>query len=430
MDTHTIRLTARQATLAGIQRAIHRELGRTPLARVELRYSTQAREMFSAQQAKLVIARLLREHGHGTAAVSVRPHEGAIDDATGEHVLRLMPAPGTNRRGGPAGAMPWWRRLTARLRRGASDSDPKVEPGLGESVPAIPSREAVRKLREAVQLATSFVETTTGTALVGEDLASAGVAEAQVIVRLPALDRVLEPLVRGDAEAIASMVKAAGFALAEDFRVSYRHLPMPQHAHGTAYASEDDLEVRLVAVAHSTPKGASSGTLTLQPCAHGNDIRSTGTALPVTSDRTAVQVRVLGTTATAFPQPFVVPFEGEPMPWRFDRDALERAGFGRAHPELLTVASNSCPLIVQTDDDGRPQLRAGARLLPGGAPIAMYYRRSDLGPIVGDLAIPPDGVQVVANAPAGVLDARTGRRLPALVIDVRTCPASNDASHS
>lgn len=418
MDTHIIRLTARQATLAGIERAIHRELGRTPLARVELRYSTQAREMFSAQQAKLVIARLLREHGHGTAAVSVRPHEGAIDDATGEHVLRLMPAPGTTRGAGPAGAVPWWRRLAARLRRSAPDAGRKVEPGMGDPVPTIPSREAVRKLREAVQLATSFVETTTGTALVGEDLASAGVAEAQVIVRLPALHRVLEPLVRGDAEAIASMVKVAGFALAEGFRVSYRYLPVPQHAEGTAYANEDDLEVRLVAVTQPTPAGAGSGTLTLQPFCRRDDNGSSGTALPATPDHTTVQVRVLGTTAAAFPEPFVVPFAGAPMPWRFDRDALERAGFGCAHPELLAVASNSCPLIIDGLAADRITLQATARALPGGGSIAMYHRQADLEPLIGTLSVPAQGVVLVANAPAGVLDPRTGMRLPALILQV------------
>ncbi len=92
MNVIETRLAGHQATMKHITRLINRHLGGMQLARVELSFSTQSAERLVPEAAKKSIAVLLREHGMGMALVSVRPHDGPIDDASGDHVVRLFPS--------------------------------------------------------------------------------------------------------------------------------------------------------------------------------------------------------------------------------------------------------------------------------------------------------------------------------------------------
>jgi hypothetical protein len=445
MSVIEIRLSHRQATLAGITRAIDQQLGRTPLARVELRYSTQARVPLLPQEAKQKIALLLRDHGHGTAAISVRPHEGPIDDATGEHLLRMMPsarAPDSPAADGAGAVAAGWRASLARWmpwRRAAPAADDRVEPGLAAPAPppAVNRVEAVQKLRQAVHKGSGFLETGTGTGIVAQGRAGgstggSAVGQACVIVRLDALHLVLEPLVRQDPAAIGAMLRSAGLTLSPGFQVAYR-FERAQAGDGTSYANESDVEVRLIAASaagheapsmtagRAAPVSRSTGGMTTLPSPGGTTALPAaggGTALPA-RPQPAVTLRVLGTLDQPFDRPFEVFFMS--LPARLDRNALERAGFGLVHPGLLPVASNSCPLVIQGRSGGEWQVQATARGSADGQhpPTPMYFRLRDRSPVSGPATLATGEAEpLLVNAPHGSICPQTGRRLPALVIEL------------
>lgn len=428
MNAIETRLSDRQATLAGITRAINQHLGHTPLARVELRYSTQANVPLAPQQAKQTIANLLREHGQGAAAISVRAHEGPIDDATGEHLLRLIPAVPSKTTGSaePSPAPNGWRGWLARWLPGlfaSKASVARVEPGLAVPQPAVSRILAVKLLREAVRKATAFVETDTGTAIgVGREADAHALGRARVIVRQESLHQVLEPLVQQDPRAIALMVKAAGLALTSNFSVVYSFEAV-KPGDGTGYANESDVEVRLILGAErSDPANVprvKSGTAMPIVSARAQHPVAGGTAMPVATGHAAnqgVTVRVVGTLAQTFAQPFDLGFAS--LPARFDRTALEQAGFDQVHPGLLAVASNSCPLVIRRGPSGALLLNATARGGNAGVENPMYFSPDSLNPLKGELTWLDSYAPIVVNAPGGVQDPATGRMLPALVIEV------------
>lgn len=424
------RLSGRQASVNHITRCIHRQLGQGPLARVELRYSTQSAAPLAPQAAKQAISTLLRESGMGLAAVSVRAHEGPIDDATGEHLLRMFPArkeEAKTPRDDPSNApRSWWSRLLKKV-FGRKVEVIRDEPMLASEAPAMTRAEAVAHLREAVGLACSYLESSTGSAIVpkrGET--SPEVAEACVVVRLEALHRVLGPLVAGDAvraaQSIGPMVRANGQTPSRAFRVSYRYQARTS-GDGTAYASESDVEVTLRTAGSDRPPtgtseqrpsvdGSTSALLPLPPAA------GIGTLMPKAAvDRsTALTIRVLGTLSQKFDRPFDLKFDR--LPAQFDRNVLEGAGFGHEHPELLAVASNSCPLLIDASTFGQAVLNAGIRKGIVSAYTAMYHDRSTLKGLVGEVPIPTSGLQLVVNSPLGVHDPISGRQLSPLVIEL------------
>lgn len=448
------RLSGRQASLVSITRAIHRQLGQGPLARVELRYSTQALPPLQPQQAKQAIGNLLRESGMGAAAISIRAHEGLIDDATAEHLLRLYPVEreesqrqGKEEAGGAAprrGLAAWLaRRFPAWFRaRKADQSDhagqlAEAKPARVE--PALSRTESVGHLRTALVLAAGYLETGTGRPTVagraGRATTSAAqtvatVGEARIVVRLAALHAVLAPLVTDDAaraaQSIASMLKAQGLAAAPDFRVRYAYQPR-QAGDGTAYASECDVEAVLRLVGDTRERvepslqaprrdGSVLAEGTLLPC-HAADA---GTLLPAsgaasTRPGPALTVRVLGTTQELFAQAFVLHFEA--LPARLDRRALEQAGLDQAHPGLLAITSNSCPLTIRAHVDGRWLLHANQRAVAGSVPLPMYFLQDGAEPITADVCLPTK-TRLLVNAPGGVLEPATGRVLPALVLEL------------
>ena len=399
------RLTGKHATLDGVISYINRYLD-MPLARVELRYSTQSDPQLDEKKAKQKISNLLREKGMGQAEVSVRHHEGAIDDATGEHLVRLIPQ-------SPSVALPddgddkgWLPKLWPRQPQ-TQDAPPQPSKTQGLS-----DKEAVAILRKAIKLAADEVKIITG--------ASRLTNEAQVIVRKDSVHQVLGPMVLGDlaqaAHSIASMVRDHGVSTTRSFKVSYTHRPRTSTV-GTFYAGDSDVEVKLLT--------AQTVEERVEPSMDENRLESPPsdvTALPVKQPAApALTVRVLGTllgtgSVAVFDKAFELRFST--LPACFDRTALEQAGFGSAHPELLAVASNSCPLTLAKGSDGQLHLHTRLRKAPDGSTYAMY-RWQDTGALLaGDDVLTPNAGCLVVNDPAGVLNAATGKTLPALVLEL------------
>lgn len=438
MTAIDIRLPGK-ATVATLTRSIDQHLGRMRLARVELRYSTQSPVPLQALPAKQAIAKLLREHGLPLAEVSVRAHEGPIDDATGEHLLRLIPAASAAAESpSPAQARGGWRGWLARwlpsLFGRAPAAAPRQEPTAARPVGAVPKALAVAKLREAVQLATGYVETESGTAVTGGT--SAEVAQARVTVRLDSLHQVLAPLVQRDVAALAAMVRAGGLKVSPSFTVLYAHKPQVA-GDGTGYAKESDIEVNLFTRRDSTqmPKPHASQPAAAAPVATPaqlDDIETAlarpdeGTALPPTRRSPALTVRVLGTLHQPFATPIELQFDT--LPARFDRHLLAQSAFGQRHAELLPVASNACPLTVTLANDGAPVLQATGRAVPGSSPGAMYHLGHTLEPLVGERRLGTAPLRIIVNAPGGVLHAASGRLLPALVIELQAGPVGHQGA--
>ena len=86
-----VRLSGSQATLPGVMRHINRRLAGGPFSRVEVVFSTQAAGRVEPSLARNQIKQLLREHGMRNVAVSARAHAALLDDASGEHLIRLYP---------------------------------------------------------------------------------------------------------------------------------------------------------------------------------------------------------------------------------------------------------------------------------------------------------------------------------------------------
>ena len=456
MNPIEMRLTGRQTTQAGITRAVNQLLDQGPIARLELRLSTQTTPRVPEEQVRKQLAELLRNHGHALAAVSVRVHPGAMDDASGEHLLRIIPG---NHRVTPQAQPTGWRRwLPAWLAPGqqprpptpAALATPRVEPGL-QTAPQPPARPdpkavtlAVAKLREAVTKACSLVESADGLEIVGLPDANQPLGRARITVYLPSLHQVLQPLVQQDSAAIAQMLRQGGMALASGFHIDYDHQPT-RHGEGTCYANESDVLVRLF-LADGAQGGGHDDTT------HGSGLRnanSTGTgtapvlhtlrpdtpALPATSGNRAgsgvgltampdddtlpepaLTVRVVGTLAQPFARPFELVFDT--LPALLDRHALQQAGFGRDHADLLPVASNSCPLRFCQGPDGQVLLQPATWADAHGHQRAMYFDHATRAGLLTELTLQPDGQLLVVNAPAGVRDPASGRLLPALVVQV------------
>ncbi|MES2946265.1 MAG: hypothetical protein V4772_25625 [Pseudomonadota bacterium] len=348
------RLVGRQANLSGITRFINRQLGGMVLARVELRYSTEAAEPLAPQLAKQAIGKLLRENGFGNAAISVHAHEGQIDNATGEHVLRLFPAEVQNKKteaesaSKPAsGLLAWLARIFPRWFGKTRAAHQPAKATTQPKAPDISKAEAVAHLRKAVALAAAYVETETGTAIVATRNTPQTVGEAQVIVRLPALNEVLQPLLLQNpaqsALSIAPMVSAQGLKISPGFCVTYAFKPRVT-GDGTTYASESDIEVVLRLAGSKNSSHSASGQKTTAPDISKAGM-SGGTAMPATGTGTALPprtspkavppaltVQVLGTfqggALQAFATPFELPFAT--LPARFDRNALEKSAFAKS----------------------------------------------------------------------------------------------------
>lgn len=429
MQMNEIRLSGRQATLSSVVRTFDRALAQEPLARLELRYSTKCAEPFTAAQAHARIAGLLRERGMGNLEVSVRAHESLIEDATGEHVIRTKPA-GASAQAAPEPARPGrilpdavyrvfglgahWGAPEPATRHSPTPQNDTVAAG-----PALGSAEAVKLLRAAVQLGAKEFIRGAGNIATGVGVARGTAHLARVTVRLQELHATLERLVAADptgaAAAIEKMLHGEGLACAPGFRVAYNFAPW-KAGDGTVRPNQADLQVVLEGRApgsQASDSGAGTAMPQKQP-GSGSTNASAGTLMPVILRKPALRLRVLGTAQAEFATPFEIAVPR--LPARIDRDLLRDSAFGRAHPEMLSVASNSCPLSVVTAQ-GQIAM-SGATKSVAGDMVPMYYRASDRQPLEAGTALPAEGLRVLVNSPDGAFDPATGRTMPALLLEV------------
>ena len=419
MNVIETRLAGKEAHLNHIVRVVNRHIGTLAITRVELRYSTQSVTKLAPQVAKVSIAKLLREHGLGQAAISVRPHEGPLDDSTGEHVLRLhhleRKEEPQQTKGGLrhwlARIFPLWFQVPATEGQAVS---PSKQPTV-QNKPAISNAAAVNFLRQAVEQAAKYKVTETSTALVSEaEATQQQMQHAQVIVRLDNLHAALSPMLQGASNAahagkfIGDMLRTLGLAVAPTFTVAYTYQEREQ-TDNTSLANETDVEVVLQKHTSHEP------TYTL-----GVEDQ---TAMPAP----ALTIRVLGVWVAgklqAFEEAFVLNFAA--LPARFDRNALAQAGFDMAHPQLIKVASNRYPLSISQDAHGVVQLQNSDQLGECGSTGSMYRQADTLTPLREQSALRPGRLQVLVNDPAGVVDPSNGRHLPAMVIELESFVSTN-----
>ena len=446
------RLASKTAAVTELVKAVNRHIKSKPLLRVEVRFSSQAAQGFDADRARQELRGLLSEHGHVGTAVSVRPIELPIQDAFGEHIVRLYPKPPAPRQDGWPQRLGerwsgWW---TARGSKAPANSRTD-EPTLGApaatpapaaaSAPAISATIAAHELRKALLLALKLRGKQAG--------AAAAIHAVSITVRNAELHRALAPLVGSQQDHTARWVREelqkqrAAFdpALATAYRYQ-----APGSGQFTELADGNDLEIVFDASVEATEPtaaiiddGAShdgplvdvsvkpeasdaTGPSPMPPqTSSGRTMHSEPTLMA--TDETAlaagalVRIKVLGTTDGPFDQPFE--FDASPLPVRLDRAMFEASGFGLQHRDALRVVSQSCPLLIDQDAAGRLCLSSPGRPLDNGHVRAMYHD-SDTGVgIMGSVCHDGDEAGVMVNGPRPVLDPTTGRRLAPLLLCVR-----------
>lgn len=469
-------LADKQATVAGVTKLINRHLRGTSLRRVEVRFSTQASQPFDPNVAMPQIKGLLREHGLSAVEVSVRALELAIDDAAGEHRVRLLhkdmtqPAAGGasvgNRFGGRfAGLLS--RLVPGRLGRAPQAGQgstqvlaPQPQPVAPQppAEPAVPQKRAVELLKQALAVAVREE---------GPMLGDVAVQSLHITVRQAGLHQALSPLVARDAAGAgqwaARLLAEHQIAAGPSLRVAYIYKPPLQGEH-TEVVAGSDVEIHLsrealapasqpaprapspavhpapvpvlddavpmparwpapAAALPQAPKALAEPFLgTIMPMDRVDDRLDDGaTILPrAVLPQAALTVRVLGTTERNFDAPFELRFDS--LPATFDRAALQRGGFATRHGAALRVASQSCPLVIDRDGDGGLVLRAGAR--PGTTELPMYFRADNQAGVMGTVALRTRAEVLVVNGPLPLVDPASGERLHPLVIEIALAGAA------
>jgi len=418
MDTIETRLSGRDANAKSITREINRCLGSTPLARVEVHYSNQSQEPFNAVEARSMIAALLRENGMYLTKVSVRPHDAMLDNATGAHLLCLFPTVRSTthaqRNGLTAWLAKWFPGWFVALPAQAAKALPPATPPQTSVLPKIPDADAVAYLSKALDRAAAAF-----------DKSDVQVSEARIIVRLQDLHAVLAPLLRTDigtgsaTKSMAGMLRKHGITAEPGLKVSYEYTPILD-TECTTFASATDIEVRLLGVAGVHARIEPTLMPSRTDAAADADM---GTAMPFRTFKpgSALTVRVLGTWQDGAVQPFaqVIEVSYATLPARFDRKTLEQAGFGKHHPKLLSLVSNTCPLRFQHGPNHAVCALSETRKDAQGQAIPMYYLRDTLAPLVDAYPLTQASTQLVVNDPSGVQDPVGGGGLPALVIELR-----------
>ena len=419
-----VRLSGSQATLPGVMRHINRRLAGGPFSRVEVVFSTQAAGRVEPSLARNQIKQLLREHGMRNVAVSARAHAALLDDASGEHLIRLYPdmsqardagthdiaQPASSPKQQAAGRASWLpsralRWLPEGLRRRLRSQDSPAPQ------PAVSAAQAAAVLRQAVATA-------------ARDQAARAQhgpwAHAEVRVSLQTLDESLRPLVMGDLarsqESIAQQLSSLQQPVTPWFTLHYV-FRAPTMGEGTSYSSDHDIEVLLRSVPYEPELGVGSAppvTPTLLP----QDAASEATLLPDSARPMTLRARLTGTLEGAFEQALELPLSS--LPARIDRETLARAGLSGVRPELLALVSNRAPLRIAAGRHGALELHAARRDGSDGPPVPLYFARSTLAPLPAVTALPPGGLDVVISDPAGTWDPKLRRRLPALVMELRS----------
>jgi hypothetical protein len=445
MSTTEFSLTGSEASIKGITRIINRHLGMASLLRIEVKVSSHSAQPFDRVAAKESIGALLREHGMGRTSISVRPFEGLIENANGAHLLRLIHADAGPLPAQPKGLMAWLAKWLPRWFAPASmpkvESDPVLHAAstLKPAESKMSEQTAAQHLTKAVQAAARQLLEDEHSNMQAQPGVMPVVTEALVVVRLDKLHQTLAAMVSSDmakgvaASSIAALLKKQGINTSPKLRVDYAYRPFVETTH-TVMANETDIEVLLkVTLDPSTlveptldgqANGSSTNDATLLPgrntAAYTAD---QGTAMPSRSftPQPVLVVRVLGTFAAGRLQPFEVPFDLTylSLPARIDRQTLTQSAFGQAHPHLLCLVSNSCPLIVQRGADKRVTVLAGPRMDELGQPTPMYRQLDTLSPLVSEQVLTQTNSQWVVNDPYRAENSKGRDSLPALVIELR-----------
>lgn len=403
------RLSGRLASTLGITRLINRHLRARSLRRVEVRLSSQTAPPVHAQEVQSAIRALLREHGT-VAEVSVRAVASPIEDALGEHTVRLIHVDEP-----PAPRWPWpkWvRRWLARwfpdTAKSGAPATPAQHAGPRETdtTPKVSQRQAVELLKTALAAAVEAE---------GPGLSKQPITQAHITVRQPSLHAAMQPLLAkdptGGASWIARLLSDHRLQAADNLVVKYA-FAAPQGGEGTVVAGGSDIEVWLSPDAGRSPLAS----LPLDPdCTLvGADDNATLMPAPAAQAMPAATIRVMGTTEQRFAEPFEVFFQT--LPARFDRAALEAAGFAARHGAALRVASQSCPLMIDRAPGGGLLLQASGR--EGAGALPMYFRATGMNGVIGQIQVDGMSETLIVNGPAAVIDPATGNRLPPLVMEV------------
>lgn len=432
-------LTGKQTTVAGVTKLINRHLRGTTLRRIEVRYSTQVSPPFQQEASQSQIAALLREHGVTNVSVSVRHTEVAIDDAAGEHRVRMIheqrEPSGFGSLFGVGPSFPGWLvRLVPGRRSPAPDAGPADAP-LAQQPPAArqpPAGPAVTERRATELLSQALTLALRGE---GPTLDDEPIQGLRVIVRHPDVHFALGALLSRDPS--GSSVWAAR-ALAKHKRtavaaphIAYDYQP-PQRGEHTEVVGGADIEVQLLrtppaAATAPAPDRDTSARPAVPHLLHKRVDPSHATALPIegaTHDGTllpatspppaALTVRVLGTTERNFDHPFELRFDR--LPATFDRQALERGGFAARHGASLRVASQSSPLVIDRDGVGGLVVTAAAR--PGTNRLPMYFRADTHAGVVGTQSLHAQSERLVVNGPMPLVDPVNGGCLHPLVVEL------------
>ncbi|MBL8331037.1 MAG: hypothetical protein JNJ71_19525 [Rubrivivax sp.] len=463
--TAEFRLSPRQSSLSGITKVIDRQSRGRPLRRIELRYSTQAEQPLSPSLTTQAIGALLREQGQAGVQISVRPVESAIDDALGEHQLRLHfaepPAPREPQGPTPGGWRGWMARLGLPLplrkasrqqptgaaqanggphagptaaQLAASEAAPRAQPALSQ-------RQAADLLLRALNQAAKAELTLRGDR---PPRASGCVQAVVVTVRQPRLHEALHALMSGPAAGTSAWLRRQllqrGLSVAETLGMRYRFEPIREDQ-GTVLAGQDDIDAQLLfealpaagpaaaeaTVASTVDRAAETVVVTaaVMP-AEPSAARANFTALPAIAEgHTALpaprvpraprlRVTVLGTTAQAYATPFVFDL---PLPARLDRASFERAGLATQDARALRVLSQSCPLLVSPAAADPGLLLEAATRGSGTAAQPMYFAEDGRG-IVGKQGTGRPMTRLHINGPEALIDPQGGGLLYPLHVEL------------
>lgn len=427
-NTTDIRIAARHATPKGLVQLIDRKANGRRLQRIELRYSTCSTDGFSSSLSTQAISNLMREQGQRGVQISIRPLESPIEDALGEHRLRLLFQGETNDHANRDGAPnhDGWRhwlqrwglaRWVARrpqpspatapaaqaVHSGRTKVPAKDTTHARQSAPVASDAEAAALLQRAVLHARPLDETLNRNGSLGE---------AIVVVRVKGLDDPLRRMVAHPSTAtwLSQRLKELGWLVDAPLAVRYTYEPMKPDQ-GTVLAGQGDVEVQL----RTSRSGLDAADEATALPAWAGDC----TALPVAEAAPAplLRVRVLGDTRRRYVQALESTVA---LPARLDRALFERAGLGAVSPEALRVLSQSCPLMVQCTGQRELLLEPAKRQVGGPEPTGsdMYFHAQGGAPVKAQEVVSDGRVLIQVNGPHALKDPVTGKTIHPLLVEL------------
>ncbi|WP_207224784.1 hypothetical protein [Sphaerotilus mobilis] len=422
----------RRTSTRTLIRDISHQLAQHTPRRIELHYADRSDTRIDPPAVQRAIVEMVREHGWRDVELAIRPHRLPLDQATGDHLLRLhwleedgTFAPMTSHHrpeGAPTNAAAWWRTLWSR-RPSRERLNLATDADATAPAPAS-SGEAVRLLRAAVQRAA--LDLTPESSLPNSRPV---VRHLVAKVRDAALAQALRPYFTGESlatsQAMSRWLVQDGCHVPDPLTVELDSRAIANHG-GTFLVDAADL---IVTLKPSREPLATGLTATSVPRSEPSKrpALDLSTALPAgRGDATPdVQLTWVGTLDGRFEHP--VPLPSRILPMRIDRELLSATMPALHKPALLAVASQKQPLQVLRNAQGRIVLKS-PRSESGRVPL--YRLHPGFEPLPEELLLMDAPVMVVVNDPSGVLHPITGERLPALLIEVRPGLAKHTARTS